>query len=82
MCKSIENNHRCLFVCLFQFYPATIVQIHPPTCTVLFRDYNNYDQVHFSDLKVLSDVNQNLVSLEFHKTKILFLVSIRHSSAR
>jgi hypothetical protein len=36
-----------------EFYVATIIQIHPPSCTVLFRDYNNYDQVHFSDLKIL-----------------------------
>ncbi|CAF0750284.1 unnamed protein product [Adineta steineri] len=35
-----------------QFYPANIVQIQPPYCTVVFRDYNNYEQVHFGDLKI------------------------------
>ncbi|CAF0792830.1 unnamed protein product [Adineta ricciae] len=34
-----------------EFYPANICEIHPPHCTILFRGYNNYDQVHFSDLK-------------------------------
>jgi hypothetical protein len=36
-----------------EFYCATIVQIQPPFCLVLFRDYNNYDQVHFGNLKIL-----------------------------
>ncbi|UJR28839.1 hypothetical protein I4U23_010063 [Adineta vaga] len=36
-----------------EFYVATIVQIQPPYCTVVFRDYNTYDQVHFGDLKIL-----------------------------
>ncbi len=29
------------------------MEIQPPYCTVLFRDYNNYDQIHFNDLKII-----------------------------
>lgn len=36
-----------------EFYYATVVNIQPPYCTVLFIDYNTYDQVHFNDLKVI-----------------------------
>jgi len=36
-----------------EFYYATIANIQPPYCTVLFVDYNTYDQVHFNDLKVI-----------------------------
>ncbi|CAF3497381.1 unnamed protein product [Rotaria sp. Silwood1] len=36
-----------------EYYVATIVHIQPPYCTVLFRDYNNYDKLHFSELKIL-----------------------------
>ncbi|CAF0984640.1 unnamed protein product [Rotaria sp. Silwood1] len=36
-----------------EFYYATIVEIQPPYCTVMYHDYNNYDQVRFSDLKVI-----------------------------
>ncbi|CAF1153962.1 unnamed protein product [Rotaria sordida] len=36
-----------------EFYYATIVEIQPPYCTVIYHDYNNYDQVRFSDLKII-----------------------------
>lgn len=36
-----------------EFYYASVVQIQPPHCTVLFCEYNNYEQVHFSDLKII-----------------------------
>ncbi|UJR20757.1 hypothetical protein I4U23_023875 [Adineta vaga] len=36
-----------------EFYHASIVEIRPPCCTVIFRDYHNYDQVHFGDLKLI-----------------------------
>ncbi|CAF3725532.1 unnamed protein product [Adineta steineri] len=36
-----------------EFYLATITEIQPPYCIVLFRDYNNYDQVHFGNLKMV-----------------------------
>ncbi|CAF2125629.1 unnamed protein product [Rotaria magnacalcarata] len=36
-----------------EFYVATIIQIQPHFCIVLFHDYNNYDKLHFSELKIL-----------------------------
>ncbi|CAF5151833.1 unnamed protein product, partial [Rotaria sp. Silwood1] len=48
-----------------EFYYATIVEIQPPYCTVMYHDYNNYDQVRFSDLKVIPR-DQQYVSLKFN----------------
>ncbi|CAF2403546.1 unnamed protein product [Rotaria sp. Silwood2] len=36
-----------------EFYYATIVEIQPPYCTVMYYDYYNYEQVRFSDLKII-----------------------------
>ncbi|CAF3400706.1 unnamed protein product [Rotaria socialis] len=36
-----------------EFYYATVVDIQSSFCTVMYHDYNNYEQVRFSDLKVL-----------------------------
>lgn len=36
-----------------QFYAANILQIQPPFATVIFLDYQNCEQVHFSDLRPL-----------------------------
>jgi len=36
-----------------EFYYADIVDIQPPYCTVLFRGYDTYDQVLFSDLEII-----------------------------
>ncbi|CAF1526720.1 unnamed protein product [Adineta ricciae] len=41
-----------------EFYAATILQIQPPYCTVIFRDYNTYDQVHFGELKIIPSDQQ------------------------
>ena len=38
------------------------MDIHPPFCTVLFTEYQTYDQVPFSHLKVIPR-DQQLVSL-------------------
>ncbi len=40
------------------------MEIQPPYCTIIFRDYNNYDQVHFSDLKIIPR-DQQFVSSKF-----------------
>lgn len=45
-----------------EFYYATIIEIHPPHCTVLFPDYDTYDQVHFSELKIISRDQQQFYS--------------------
>ncbi|CAF0852100.1 unnamed protein product [Didymodactylos carnosus] len=46
-----------------QFYYANIVEIQPTSCLVLFKDYNNYEQVSFNDLKLIPrDQLQHLIA--------------------
>jgi len=36
-----------------EFYYATILQIQPPFCEILFTEYNTHDKVHFNDMKIV-----------------------------
>ncbi len=40
------------------------MDIQPPYCTILFVEYNTYEQVHFNDLKILSR-DQQFVSFYY-----------------
>lgn len=35
-----------------EFYYATILQIQPPFCNIVFTEYNTHDKVHFNDMKI------------------------------
>lgn len=36
-----------------EFYYATVLQIQPPFCNIVFTEYNTHDKVHFNDMKVV-----------------------------
>ncbi|CAF4988336.1 unnamed protein product, partial [Rotaria socialis] len=57
-----------------EFYYATVVDIQSSFCTVMYHDYNNYEQVRFSDLKVLPR-DQQYVSF---KINAVFCRRIKH----